>query len=103
MLLVNNGTNPLSHGKYKLPKGAKVDIPDEVAKIWLGIPGVEKYVTKEDVNKAKKDAEAKAAAEIAAEKARADAADKAKKDADEEIAKLKAELAELKKAQKTNK
>lgn len=91
------------HGKYTLLKGAKANIPDDVAAIWLKIPGVTKFIGQADINKAKKEAEAKAEAEIAAEKARADAADKAKKEADEEIAKLKAELAEMKKAQKTNK
>lgn len=64
MKLINNSTNPLAHGEYKLPKGGKNEIPDEIAKEWLKIPGVEKYIAPEDVTKAQKQAEAKAKEEI---------------------------------------
>lgn len=59
MKLYNKGSNPLSHtlieikkaGEneirkpvfYTLATGETKDIPDEVAKIWLNIAGVEKY------------------------------------------------------------
>lgn len=103
MLLVNNGTNPLLHGVYELAKGASADIPDEIAKLWLDIPGVTKFIGEADIKKAKQEAEAKAKAEIEAEKARADAAEKAKQKAEAENAKLQAELAKLKNAGKNNK
>jgi len=44
--------------------GTTADVPDEVAEIWLKIPGVEKYIAPEDVTKAQKQAEAKAKEEI---------------------------------------
>lgn len=90
MKLLNKSTNGLSHivteivnGKpvektYFLGIGQNLDVPEEVAKIWLKIKGVEKYVSPEDLTKLE-----------------------AKKD--EEIAKLKKELAESKKEKKTAK
>ncbi len=84
MRLINNSTNPLAHGGYRLLKGEKKEIPNEIAQEWLKIPGVEKYVAPEDVTKAQKQAEAKAKEEIGKLK---DELEKAKA----EIEKLKAE------------
>lgn len=64
MQLINKSTNSLSHKEYKLLKGQKAEIPDEIAEIWLQIPGVEKYLGEEDLKKAQKQAEAKAKEEI---------------------------------------
>lgn len=76
MKLINNGTNPLAHGDYKLPKGGVADIPDNIAKDWLKIPGIKQYVSTED---------------LATVTQKADTEKKALQD---EIAKLKAELEE---------
>lgn len=75
MKLINNGTNPLAHGKYKLPKGAVVEIPDEIAKDWLKIKGIKQYVSGADLAQATQKADAE------------------KKALQAEIEKLKAELA----------
>lgn len=82
MRLINKGTNPLKHGKISLAKGAVADVPDEIAKIWLEIRGVEAYVAPVDVEKAKAEAQAKAEEE--------------KKAYEVEIQKLKAELEKVK-------
>lgn len=62
MLLINNSRNALAHIRdgYKLEKGAKADIPDYIAKVWLEIPGVERYVDPEELEKVKAKAEAEA-------------------------------------------
>lgn len=80
MKLINNSTNPLSHGIYKLAKGAVADIPDDIAKDWLKIKGITRFVSGADLKKA------------------TDEADKEKAALQDEIAKLKAEIADLKKA-----
>lgn len=79
MKLINNGTNPLSHGVHKLSKGAVADIPDDIAKEWLKIKGIKQFVSGADLKKA------------------TDEADKEKAALQDEIAKLKAEIADLKK------
>lgn len=79
MKLINNGTNPLSHGVHKLPKGAVADIPDDIAKDWLKIRGVKQFVSGADLTEATQKA------------------DKEKAALQDEITKLKAELADLKK------
>ncbi len=105
MKLINKSGNGLSHTLitekkvndeviksselYTLPMGATADIPDEVAKIWLNIQGVEKYLEQGDVDKAAKAAEDKAKVELEALKA--------------ENAELKKKLAELDKAAKAAK
>lgn len=61
MLLINNSRNPLSHEDYKLPKGKTTDIPEHIAKIWLEIPGVKKYIEPAEAEKAQKEAEAREA------------------------------------------
>ena len=85
MILVNNGSNPLAHGTYILPKGERRDIPNDIAKEWLTIPGVERFISTVDVKKATKDADEK----IQALQAEND--------------KLKAEIVKLKEAQKATK
>ena len=61
MLLINNSRNPLSHEEYKLPKGESLDIPEHIAKIWLEIKGVKRYVEPAELEKAQKEAKAKEA------------------------------------------
>lgn len=62
MITLQNTTKATyEHGEYKLTPGAILDIPDEIANIWLNIAGVIEYVDPAEA-KAK---EAKAAAEKA--------------------------------------
>lgn len=82
MKLINNGTNPLAHEIYKLPKGAVEDIPEEIAKEWLKIAGIKQYVEAADLEKAAKEAKADADAKVKA--------------VEDENEKLKAELEALK-------
>lgn len=85
MILVNNGSNPLAHGTHRLGKGERRNIPDDIAKEWLKIPGVERFISTAEVKKATKDAEKKIEALEA------------------ENAKLKEEIAKLKEGQKATK
>lgn len=62
MILINNSANPLAHDKHRLFKGTKADIPDDIAKVWLKIPGVARYVDPAELEKAKVEAEEKAKA-----------------------------------------
>lgn len=82
MKLINKTSNNLSHLEgdkyYFLAVGKIDDVPEEIAKIWLKINGVEKYVSPADLERAKKEAEEKAKAE--------------KKALEEENAKLKKQL-----------
>lgn len=78
MKLINNGTNPLAHGVYKLPKGGVAEIPDYIAKEWLKIKGIKQYVSAADLTEATQKADAE------------------KKALQDEIEKLKAELAKAK-------
>lgn len=93
MLLINNSRNPLSHEDYKLPKGKTADIPEHIAKIWLDIPGVKKYIEPAEAEKAEKEAKAREAellkenealkAKLAELEAKEPEAEKAEKEADE--------------------
>lgn len=79
MKLINNSKCALCHGLpkkdfYRLEVGKVLDVPKEVADIWLKYEGVQVYVSPEDVEKAKAEAVAKALKE---EKAKA-TEDKAK-------------------------
>ncbi len=75
MRLLNNSKLNLSHDKFCLKIGETLNVPAEIAKIWLNIEGVTEYVTPEDVEAAK----AKAVAEaLKAERAKS-ASKKAKK------------------------
>lgn len=100
MLLINNSRNPLSHEDYKLPKGKTADIPEHIAKIWLEIPGVKKYIEPAAAEKAEKEAKAREAellkenealkAKLAELEAKEPAAaEKAEKEADEKPAETK--------------
>lgn len=73
MKLINNSKCALCHGLpkkdfYRLEVGKVLDVPKEVADIWLKYEGVQVYVAPEDVEKAKAEAVAKALKE---EKAKA--------------------------------
>lgn len=96
MLLINNSRNPLSHEDYKLPKGKTADIPEHIAKIWLEIPGVKKYIEPAEAEKAQKEAKAREVellkenealkAKLAELEAEDKEAEKAEKEADEKAA-----------------
>lgn len=98
MKLYNKSTHPFSHAYlnndketvYLILKPQKtLDVPDDIAELWLKYDGVEKYVAPEDIEKA------------AAEKAKAKEDEikaKVKAEAQEEIDKLKAELEKAKAA-----
>lgn len=89
MKLYNRSNNGLTHTEgtkvYILAKGATAEIPDNIAKIWLKIKGIEKYIGQDDLKKAEKEAQAKAKAEREA--------------LEKELAATKAELNKLKEAQ----
>lgn len=93
MKLINKTSNNLSHLEgdkyYFLAVGKIEDVPEEIAKIWLKINGVEKYVSPADLERAKKEAEEKAKAE--------------KKALEEENAKLKKQLEATKEEDKPKK
>jgi hypothetical protein len=61
MKIYNKCGNGLSHSYkgniYFLANGNIGDFPDEVAKIWLNIQGVEEYVAPEDLAKLKAEIE----------------------------------------------
>lgn len=78
MRVYNKSRRMYEHGEYKLPAGADIKVPDEVAKIWLATGDIVEYV---DPAEAKK-AEAKAAENL--------------KSLEDENAKLKAEIEKLK-------
>ena len=47
---------------YTVAAGGVADVPDEVAQVWLKIPGVVQYVAPEDLKKVEEEAKAKQAA-----------------------------------------
>lgn len=54
MKLINNGENNLLHvidkeHSFKLEVGKVLDVPKEVAKVWLTYPGIKTYVSPEDL------------------------------------------------------
>lgn len=72
MFLINNSENALCHGDvkknfYRLEVGKTLEVPDEIAKIWLGFKGVEVYVTPEQIEKEKAKAVEEALAKAKAE------------------------------------
>ena len=84
MKLVNHSSNALMHNTFKesqlvktyfLEVGKSLEVPDEIAKIWLNIKGIEKCVEQEDIDKAVQEALEK---ERAAVKAKAKGKTKAK-------------------------
>lgn len=62
MKLINNSENGLMHkiGEkvYFLAKGAVLDVPKDVANIWLKIKNIKEYVEPKDLEKAKDEAAA---------------------------------------------
>lgn len=93
MKLYNKSGNGLQHGTgkeiYLLPNGKTAEIPNEIAKKWLKIPGVEKYIAPADLEKAAKEAKAEA--------------EKAQKALEAENSELKKKIADLEKAAKAKK
>lgn len=58
MKLINNSDNALCHGDvkgdfYRLEVGKVLDVPKNIAKIWLGYKGVARHVDAEDIEKEK--------------------------------------------------
>lgn len=76
--LQNNGRATLVHGKYRLTPQEILEVPEEVAKIWLHIEGVVEYVAPIDL-KAQKEAYEAEIAQLKAELAKAKEAKVAKK------------------------
>lgn len=109
MKITNRTGNGLSHSLYEgkdlihyyLGNGETKDIPDNIAKIWLKFPGVDKYIDQADLERAEKEAKAKAEAEKKAleEKNKALEAEleKLKKGKDEEVKTVAAKKAPSKK------
>ena len=60
MKLENDSRTTLTHGDLVFYPGNVADIPDNIAKIWLHVPGIKQYVNPEEV----KANEAKAAQEL---------------------------------------
>lgn len=58
MKIKNNSENAICHGCplqknfYRVEVGKVLEVPDEVAKLWLKIKGVEEYAAPSDVKKA---------------------------------------------------
>lgn len=60
MKIINNSENALCHGLpsqtnkgfYRVEVGKILDVPEDVAKLWLKIKGVEEYAAPSDVKKA---------------------------------------------------
>lgn len=90
MKLFNKSGNGYMHiyndTTYTIASGGVADVPKDVADVWLKIKGIEKYIEPADLEKAAKEAEAKAAAE--------------RKALEDENAELKAKLKDLEKAAK---
>lgn len=69
MKLINNSKLALTHGIpsqsnkdfYKLGIGEVLEVPDEVAKLWLKFDGVKEYAEPADIKKAEDEAKAKEA------------------------------------------
>ena len=76
MRILNNSKLNLSHDKYYLEVGKSLDVPKEVAEIWLKFDGVEKFIAPEDIEAEKAKAVAEALKE---ERAKVAAKSKAKK------------------------
>ena len=57
MKLINKTQNTLQHGEHFLRVNTVADIPEDVAKIWLKINGVEEYAEPADLKKLEKENE----------------------------------------------
>lgn len=63
MKIINNSENAICHGLpsqsnkgfYRLEVGKVLDVPEDIAKLWLKIKGVEEYAAPDDVKKAEKE------------------------------------------------
>lgn len=75
MRVLNNSKLNLSHGKFYLETGKTLNVPKEVADIWLKIDGVTEFIAPEDIEAEK----AKAVAQALKEERAKVAAKKAKK------------------------
>lgn len=97
MKVINKTGNGLSHTmpingnmeRFYIPNGGILDVPEEIAGIWLNLGGVEKYIDQADLEKAEKEAKAKAEAE--------------KKELEEKNKALEAQLEAMKKEAKPTK
>ena len=76
MRVLNNSKLNLSHDEFYLEIGQSLDVPKEVAEIWLKFDGVEKFIAPEDIEAEKAKAVAEALKE---ERAKVAAKSKAKK------------------------
>ena len=56
MRLKNNSDNNLMHNLVVLKVGETKEVDDNIGKIWLKLKGVEEVITKEDLEKAVKEA-----------------------------------------------
>lgn len=56
MKVINNSIYNLSHLELHCEVGSFLDVPEDVAELWLKIDGVKPYVTPEDVEAEKKKA-----------------------------------------------
>lgn len=86
MILINKGTNPYRVDGFLLPKNEQKEVPETIAKKFLEIPGVEKYISQEELERAAKEAEEKVKKEL--------------EELQAENAELKSKIAELEKAAK---
>ncbi len=57
MKLINKTKNAMQHGIHFLRVNEVADIPEEIAKIWLKINGIEEYAEPEDLKKLEKENE----------------------------------------------
>lgn len=75
MKLINNSKNAMMHQIGKdflvLEVGKVLEVPEDVAKIWLKYPGIQPYATPEDIEEAKKQAVKEALAKEKAKQAKA--------------------------------
>ena len=63
MKIINNSENAICHGIptpekkgfYRVEVGGIIDVPEDIAKLWLKIKGVEEYAKPEDVKKAEEE------------------------------------------------
>ena len=63
MKIINNSENAICHGLpsqsgkgfYKVEVGKILDVPEDIAKLWLKIKGVEEYAAPDDVKKAEEE------------------------------------------------
>lgn len=60
MRVLNNSKLNLSHGEYTLKIGESLDVPKQIADIWLKFEGVTKFITPEDIEAEKAKAVAEA-------------------------------------------